>query len=111
MLRVMRSLTFVAALAGMLAYLGLSAAMAGGDMRVVDGQIVRVADLCGGDGAADTQCPFCALAQAVALPQPVLHAQPLSVRPIHHAPAAQSRPTPAPSRLRPPVRAPPEGLV
>lgn len=111
MLRLIRSLSLMAAMVSALAYLGLSVAMAGGDVAVIEGQVVKVADLCGGGAGGGTDCPFCALAAAVTLPEAGAALRPGGVRPLAHLPQAHVVARPVAARLRPPVRAPPPGLV
>lgn len=64
----LRLIRFAVSFVAVLAYLGLSVAMAGGGTVLRDGQVYARADLCGFDDPDGQDCPFCALAKATDLP-------------------------------------------
>lgn len=106
MLSVIRHLRLCIALLATLSYLGLGVAMARGDGTVViEGQIVSVADLCGGDDDG-SGCPFCTLGQAADMPAPAAADpvwQPIARCVLPDAPTILS----TAQYVRPPARAPP----
>lgn len=94
------------ALLATLSYLGLGVAMARGDGTVViDGQIVSVADLCGGDDDG-SGCPFCTLGKAAGIPAPGPAVPDVKSTARLSAPAVPAIVFAA-EYLRPPARAPP----